>query len=252
MTSEETNELREMKAHVQKITAELTQRNIALQEEIAERKRIEKEMLEITQKEQRRFGSQLHDGLCQELAGILMFVRSLTQKMEKHNQFDVAELNKISILLDGAVNQARATARGLYPGELEDVSLMHMLEDLVARTQSLSGISCVFHCPGPVLISEHNIATHLYKIAQEAVSNAVKHSQSQLIEVGLAQNDGYVTLSVKDNGTGFIQAPSESMGIGLKIMKYRAHMMDARFQIESNEPHGVSLICTLKELPCTP
>lgn len=247
MAPDEKKKLLDMAAQLKKMATELTERNAALQVEIIERKRIEKEILEITQIEQRRFSSQLHDGLCQELTGILMFVKGLSQKMERNNKLDVAELNKIAQLLNGAVSQARATARGLYPGELENVSLMHLLEELTSRTQTLSNIACQFHCHKPVYISDNDISTNLYKIAQEGVGNSVRHSQAQLIEVSLENTNGVIVLSVKDDGIGFKQNTQKTDGIGLKIMKYRAHMMDALFQITPNTPHGVILTCTLRK-----
>lgn len=238
----------EMEKRVQERTSELLESNLALQSEIIERKKVEKEIVEITQKEQRRFGSQLHDGLCQDLAGILMVIKVLTKKLEREKPLDIADLKKVSDLLDGAVSQARDTARGLYPGELEGPSLMHMLEELVS-TQNISGVSCRFHCPDPILISENDIATHFYKIAQEGISNAIKHGEAKSIQVSFIQNNGDMILSVKDEGIGFIDNPQNSKGIGLKIMKNRAHMMGATFQMEPNFPHGAILTCSLKRTP---
>ncbi len=178
-----------------------------------------------------------------------MFVKSLTQKMEREYLLDIAELNKISDLLHRAVSQARDTARGLYPGELEGPSLLHFLEELTSNTQNLSGISCQFFCPIPIFINDNNIATHIYKIAQEGISNAVKHGKAQSIKVSLIQHDGNVVLTIKDDGVGFMRNVKNSKGIGLKIMQYRANMIDASFQVESNVPHGVILNCILKDAP---
>jgi len=235
----------EMEKQVQERTAELFKANQDLQTEIIERKRVEKEILEIVQTEQRRFGSQLHDGLCQDLAGIMMVMKSLTQKMERKQPLDVADLKKISDLLHGAVSQARDTARGLYPGELEANSLMYMLEELTA-SRSLSGVSCRFYCPEPILISKNDIATHFYKIAQEGIANAVQHGKAQVVEVSFVRNNGNIVLTVKDEGMGFREDFQSSKGIGLKIMKNRAHIIGASFQVEPNVPQGVILTCSLK------
>jgi len=236
----------ELEKRIQDRTRELVRSNHALQAEILERKKAEKEVLEITQEEQRRFGSQLHDGLCQELTAIMVFAKSLTQKMEKENRLDIDELKKISDLLHGAVDQARNTARGLYPGELEGSSLMHTLGELASNTQELSGISCRFHCPETILMNDNIVATHLFKIAQEAVSNAVKHAKAKLIEISLTQNGDQIILIVKDDGMGFIPDTQNSKGIGLKIMKYRSHMIGASFEVKPNSPRGAILKCTLK------
>lgn len=242
----------ELEHHVEDKALELIKNNKALQAEIMERKGVEKEALEIAQKEQRRFGSQLHDGLCQELTSILLFAKGLTQKMEKENRLEIAELKKISDMLLEAADQARDTARGLYPGELEGASLMHSLEELASRTQRLSGVSCRFRCPEAILINDNDVATHLYRIAQEGVSNAITHGNAQLIEMSFTQQSGGIALIIKDDGVGFAQSAPDSKGIGLHIMKYRAHMMDASFQVESNTPHGVILKCVLKDSVCTP
>lgn len=235
----------DMEKKFQERTEELLASNRSLKAEIIERKRVEKEVLEVTQKEQRRFGAQLHDGLCQELTGILLFTKSLLKKMEKNHRLDVDELKKISDMILNATDQARDTARGLYPGELEGSSLMNSLEELVVRSQNTSHISCVFYCPEPILIDNNDAATHLYRIAQEGVSNAIKHGKAQLIEVSLTQEKNGITLVIKDNGVGFVRDQSNSNGIGLHIMRYRAHMMNASFHVEPNIPHGVILICQL-------
>jgi two-component system CheB/CheR fusion protein len=236
----------ELERRVRERTAELVRSNEALRAEITERKRIEKEILEAAQEEQRRFGSQLHDGLCQELTGILMFAKGLTQKMEREHRIDVAELKKITDLLREAISQARDTARGLYPGEMEGTSLMHSLQELTSNTQRASGVACMFFCPESIIINDNDVATHLYRIAQEGISNAVEHGRAQSIEVSFTQNDGRINLTLKDDGSGFVSDPMNPKGIGLKIMKYRAHMMGGIFQIKPNSPQGVVLQCSLK------
>lgn len=236
----------EVEKQIKEKTNDLQLSNLALQAEIVERKRVEKEILVITQEEQRRFGSQLHDGLCQELTAILVFAKGLTQKMEKEHRLDIAELKKISDLLHGAVDQARNTARGLYPGELEGNSLMHTLEELVSTTQSTSGIVSRFICPKPILINDNNIATHLYKITQEAVSNAVQHGKPQTIEVSLTEQEGIITLVISDDGVGIRADAQDTKGIGLKIMKHRAHLIGASFHVAQKSPHGTILKCLFK------
>ncbi len=234
-----------MGKQVHEKTNELIQSNQLLQAEIMERKRIEAEIIEITQAEQKRFGSQLHDGLCQELTAILVFAKALTQKLQKEKTLELVELNKISDMLLNAVDQARDTARGLYPGELEGTSLMHSLEELCSLA---IGAKCVFHCPQPILIDDNNVATHLYRIAQEAISNAIKHGKAENIRLSLTQDDKTIHFSISDDGTGMMKDSKVYKGIGLKIMKYRAHMMNATFHIKSNSPSGVILEYNLSRL----
>ncbi|EKD41910.1 MAG: Multi-sensor signal transduction histidine kinase [uncultured bacterium] len=236
----------EMEKQVQARTIELLRTNVDLRKEIIERKKIENQVLEIAQKEQRRFGAQLHDGLCQELTGILMYVKGLARKMEQAQHLEITELNKISDMLHDAIRQARDTARGLYPGELEGTSLMLCFQALISRTQTLTGISCQFHCPQSIVINDNNIATHLYRIAQEGINNAVTHGKAKKIEMSLIKSKESITFTLKDDGIGFVSNGNQPKGIGLHIMKYRAHMMDASFMVKHNLPHGVTLQCILK------
>lgn len=237
----------ELEKQLREKAAQSIKNDQALQTEILERKEVEREALEIAQKEQRRFGSQLHDGLCQELTSILMFTKALIQQTEKENDIEMAQFKKIADMLLKAVDQARDTARGLYPGEMEGASLMHSLEELLTRTHINSQVDCRFNCPETILINDNNIATHLYRITQEGVSNALKHGKAKLIEVDLIRKNNRITLIVRDDGVGFAYPVLNSKGIGLSIMKYRADMMDATFQVAANVPHGVVLTCSLKE-----
>lgn len=224
-------------------------RSRTLQTNTIERDSLENKILQTLQNEQRDLGEQLHDGLCQELAAILMFTNSLIKKVERNNDFDIAELKKISVLLSDAASKVRNTARGLYPEDTEGTSLMQKLGGLVLETRMLSSVSCRFHYPELIRINDNHITSHLYKIAQEGISNAIKHGKAQSIEVGLTRKDDMLTLTVKDDGVGFAGDPQDSKGIGLKIMKHRAHVINASLQVESNVPHGVILICSLKGLP---
>lgn len=149
-------------------------------------------------------------------------------------------------MLHQALNQARDMARGLYPVELEGTSLMSSLQELTQRTETLMKVSCKFHCPVPIRMDDNNIATHLYRIAQEAIHNAIKHGMAQLIEVSLIQREGNMTLIVSDDGNGLGDQEGNVEGIGLQIMKYRARMIGASLYFESNLPQGTLLICSLK------
>lgn len=231
------------------LRSELSRVNELFLQETELRRKAEQEIVEIAQKAQKWFGSQLHDGLCQSLAGILMFAEMLTQKMENERTVEVAELRRISGMLHEAVNQARETARGLYLEDLAAGSLHQSLQELASRTAGLLGIGCLFHCPEPVRIHDTNTATHLYRIAQEGVMNAVHHGKARSIEISLLEVGEALILSVKDDGIGFApdsHACPDFHGIGLKIIAYRSRIIGASFQIEPNQPHGAILTCLLK------
>lgn len=240
----------EMERRVQERTAQLARINEALMEEIAERKKVEKDVLEISEKEQRRLGVLIHDELCQNLTGIMILAKVLAQKMERRglseSLAESLELKKVVGLLDQSITQAREMARGFYPVELKTDSLMIALKDLAGRTASVYGISCRFSCPQPILIDDNNVATHLYRIVQEAVHNAVKHGRAKHVQISLIDHsrDGAgLLLIVQDDGIGMPADPEGQVGIGLHIMKYRARMIDATLQIREGDARGTVLTC---------
>lgn len=229
-----------MGEQIHHIFDELIQSNKLLREEIVRRQNAEVEILEITQAEQIRVGMLLHDGICQELSGILLFAKSLAQKMERDKGLELAELKKISDMLLTTVDKARDTARGLYPGEMSGSSLIHALEDLVAKCEN---VACSFHCPEPIVIDDNLMAAHLYRIAQEGVSNALKHAKARHIELSFTRHAGKIILAIKDDGVGLSGDTKQEKGIGMKIMKNRSRMLGGVFQMKSNTPQGVILEC---------
>lgn len=247
MIAEKKERLIRSEDEISRLRNDLVRSTTLLEAEILERKRLEQEVLEISQKAQRWFGSQLHDGLCQDLAGILMFAEMLTQKMEIENAIEVSELRKISGMLHDSVNRARETARGSYVEDLEDGSLTLSLKKLTARTSGVLGAGCLFVCPEEVRIGDRSTATHLYRIAQEGILNALHHGKARRIEVCLARVQESVELSVKDDGIGLPHDSQDFHGIGLKIIQYRCRIMGAAFRIDPNRPHGVILTCHLDQ-----
>jgi PAS domain S-box-containing protein len=234
----------EMEKRVKERTAELAKINEALEEEILERKKVEKEVLEISQKEQRRLGAQIHDDLCQNLTGITMLTKVLTQKLERRGTEEARDLRQICVLLDQSITQAREMARGFFPVELQADSLMIALRDLASRAETVFHVQCRFLCPQPIFIEDSNLATHLYRITQEAVHNAIKHGQAKQIEIRLMQNDGKMSLAVHDDGKGLHPGLKTGSGIGLQIMKYRARMIDAVLEIQGDPSQGTTLLCS--------
>lgn len=200
------------------VCALLVRTNVALRKEIIERKKVEKEVLEISEQERQRFGMHLHDDLCQSLTGILMFAKVLTRKMTRQDLSEAAELEKICKLLDESITQAREMARGFYPVELHADSFMHALQDLANRTQKLYEVSCCFLCPRPVFIDDNNLTTHLYRITQESVLNAIKHGAASHVKISLLEKEGKVSLIVEDDGKGLRGEFQRMQGIGFHIL----------------------------------
>jgi Signal transduction histidine kinase len=226
------------------VEAALRRANLALQKEILERKKVEKEVLEISEKEQRRFGAELHDNLCQKLVGISMLMRGLTRTRPSNLQPLTAEIEKIAKLLNQSIQDARIMAHGFYPVDLEANALMISLRELAQRIETNYKLSCKFHCPQAILLRDNNVATHLFRIAQEAINNALKHGNAHSVQVTLAKRAGRIVLTVRDDGQGFARKDKKPKGIGMQIMKYRARMIDADLQFGSNG-RGVELTCTV-------
>ncbi|MGA8479053.1 MAG: GAF domain-containing protein, partial [Chthoniobacterales bacterium] len=210
-----------------------------------ERRGLEEELLNISSREQRHIGQDLHDGLCQQLVGIEFRNSVLVQQLQDAPAAQ-AEAAKIGESIRDVTRQARSLARGLSPVQIEANGLMAALDALTANAAKLFCLSCSFECPRPVLVENPTVATHLYRIAQEAIGNAIKHAQAKSIVVSLKQSDGELTLAIKDNGHGFSRASAAMEGMGLRIMEYRADMIGAMLRVDSTIGKGTTVACRLR------
>jgi signal transduction histidine kinase len=222
-------------------------RALALIGEAAERERLEREMLDISEREQRRIGQELHDGLCQYLTGTAMVshvhARKLTQQDEKESA------RKIVQLVEQAISLARGVAKGLDPVDTQSDGLMQAFEEFSATISELFNVSCRFECDLPVLIEAPATASHLFRIAQEAVSNAIKHGKANDILISLKHTESGLLLSVSDNGTGFADFPSSDRdGMGLRTMATRAKLIGGSFALRQNRTQGVEVVCSIPEV----
>jgi signal transduction histidine kinase len=227
------------------LEARVEDRALALARETAERERLEQEMLEISEREQRRLGQDLHDGLCQHLTGTALAGYVLAERLSQKEPAEAEKARRIVDLIEEAISLARRMAKGLYPVEMQADGLMQALEEFAATTSEMFSISCRFDCPTPVLIRSPATATHLYRIAQEAVSNAMKHGRATNIVIALEEVEAGVRLSVYDDGSGLPPLAGTTSGMGLRIMADRAKMMGAQFSITSRADGGVELNCLL-------
>jgi PAS domain S-box-containing protein len=208
--------------------------------DITDYRRLEQEVLRVSEVERRSIGQDLHDGLGQHLTGIELLVQALEQKLPQKHQPEAA---RISHHVREAIRQTRALARGLSPVELEANGLMSALQELADNIGNMFRISCRFHCPQPVLIADNAAATHLFRIAQEAVSNAVRHGQARAVVIALTAGNE-VRLSVKDDGRGLPPENERGHGIGLRIMQYRAGMTGGTLSIQSVPGDGTAVVCS--------
>ena len=209
-----------------------------------ERRVLEEELLNASSREQQRIGQDLHDSLCQQLAGIEFQNSVLVQQLAKVPEAQ-AEAARIGELIRNATKQARSLARGLSPVEIEPNGLMAALNGLAINATSLFRVSCSLECPQSVPLENRTSATHLYRIAQEAIGNAVKHGRAKTVVISLKKIDRELTLTVKDDGIGFNQAAGAVEGMGLRIMEYRAEIIGAMLRVDSAEGAGTTVACRL-------
>jgi PAS domain S-box-containing protein len=210
-----------------------------------DRKRLESEILGISEREQRRIGQDLHDGLTQHLRGVAYLSHVLHETLRKQSRNVSTDSARITQLLDQAVEQARSLARGLLPVALEPGGLMIALRSLAVTTKDIYRIPCRFVCRKPVLIHDNPTATHLYRIAQESVNNAIRHGNATRLLIALSATDSAVTLRVQDNGRGIPHPLPSTQGMGLEIMKYRARVIGGRVAFKPAPRGGAVVTCVL-------
>ncbi len=211
--------------------------------DITERKRLEREILEISNREQRRIGHDLHDGVCQLLAGIALMSESLANLLDEKGVPESSQAERISTLINTAINQTRGVARGLFPVRLEENGLPSALEELAANISELFKINCRFVSEQPPAGVDNEIALHLYYIVLEAVANAVKHGKAKNIVITLEPVKDRYLLGVEDDGTGFVTAATPQTGMGIRIMQYRARVIGATLNLENRAGCGTHVTC---------
>ena len=218
----------------------------ALQTEISERRRLESELARAIEREQLRLGQELHDGLGQQLSGICYMMQALQIKLQKASPSAARELGRLGSLMQQSVDQSRDLAKGFYPVELERLGLLTALQEITGKMSQLSNIRCLVESDGDPLYPtlKGPVAIQLFRIAQEAVHNAIKHSQAKQIVIRLESIDGSIILTVKDDGVGLSTNTTAKKGMGLTIMQYRARMVDGTLDIRTAEKGGVIVTCS--------
>jgi PAS domain S-box-containing protein len=215
-------------------------------EDMTERVRLERQILEVTDREQARIGQDIHDGLCQELVGIAFDASQLQNALEARGVPDAARAKRMATELDGAITKARQVARGLFPIRMEGEGVISALEELLNSVHERWNFECNLELSGEVQIPPGGVATHLYRIAHEAVNNAVKHSSGKKLVIRLAGIDGTVTLDIEDDGKGFSPSRQDGDGgMGLSIMEYRARTIGASLEIKPRPDGGTIVSCRL-------
>ncbi|HXT42410.1 MAG TPA: PAS domain S-box protein [Candidatus Angelobacter sp.] len=211
--------------------------------DITERKRLEREILEASNREQRRIGQDLHDGLSQQLAGIELMCGVLEQKLAVKARAEADRAGEIARHVREAIAHTRRLARGLSPVQLEANGLMSALQELAPNVERMFMIECRFQYDEPILIQNNAAATHLYRIAQEAINNAIKHGKAKKILIAFRTMGDKHCLLISNDGARFPGEAKQSQGMGLRIMEYRAGEIGASLQIQGGDGPGTTVTC---------
>ena len=211
--------------------------------DITERKHLEKTILEISAREQRRIGQDLHDGLGQHLTGIAFMSKVQEQKLMEKGLSEAGDAAKIVDLVNQAIHKTRELARGLLPVVPEEEGLMSALQQWAGEVEDLFAVHCRFDCTTPVLIHDDTVATHLYYIAREAVNNAIKHGHAPEIVIGLTANSQQGSLTIQDDGYGIDELSARNKGMGLHLMSYRARVIGGSLEVRRIPGGGTLVSC---------
>jgi len=223
---------------------------LAVITDVSERRGLEREILEIAGREQLRIGSDLHDGLGQDLTGVALMLRSVVAQLRKENSLARTDVEDIISLVNGAIESTRAMARGLAPVGADRGGLIAGLQSMAVRGMERYGVRAHFNTSlKEPLTLEDSAATHLYRIAQEAFTNAIRHGRVTQVTIELATAEGTLTLSVQDNGRGFDERNASNNGMGMKLMRYRAQMLGGDVTIANNPGGGVIVRCSCPHRP---
>ncbi|MDB6015831.1 MAG: putative sensor protein [Pedosphaera sp.] len=235
----------DLEKRVHERTIDLTAANAELQCQIGERMRLERELLEIAEQERRRIGFDLHDDLSQKLMGISFMIKALECKVANRDMPRVTETRRIQMLINQVINHTRDLAHDFSNLDLQGDDLAVELKGLAAKMKKMFQISCQFSSKGELPSLTQNVAAQLYKIAQEAASNAVKHGKAKLVIISLYQQGNRLMLTIKNNGLPFPGIGKSSDGMGLRIMKSRAGLIGAALEVRANGGNGLIVTCIL-------
>lgn len=235
----------ELEQRVVERTRALALSNADLQREMNERRHLEAQLISASEEHQQAIGRELHDGLGQHLVSLALLGATLQQQLAKRAQPEADAARRIVELANHANTLAQSIARGLYPAELALGGLPAALATLTEQTQSLQTMSCAFHADHGLQVHHPLVAINLYRIAQEAINNAVKYSQARALHIELTRIEGGCRLCISDDGIGMELAPSRrDKGVGMRNMHYRASLLGGTFEISKNYPSGTRIAVT--------
>jgi PAS domain S-box-containing protein len=236
-------ETRYFENHAVVVREEGTETGISVSvRDITERKRLGEEILDASSRERQSIGRDLHDGLGQELTGVALMLRGLATKIAQRCPEVVPGVNEVVSLVNQSIETARGLAHGLLPVRTETGGIASALRSLATRSRDLYGLEVNYQDDiAPEFELDETSASHLYRIAQEALTNAARHGHASRVDVSFTTTSNRFFLKINDDGQGFSHTVP-STGMGLKIMQYRAGMIGAKFEVEANEPRGTAIV----------
>jgi signal transduction histidine kinase len=216
---------------------------IGISRDLTEQKELQRQILDISADERQRIGYDLHDGLGQHLSGIAFLTKAIEKDLAEAAPVQAAEVSKIIQLLNQAISQTRSLARLLSPVDVEAKGLPAALKNLADETGKIFGIEVFFLSGLDECRFNSRIGMAFYRIAQEAIHNAIHHGAAKRIEILLKQDEGEICLTVHDNGGGSDSLATPSAGMGLRIMQYRASSIEGRIIFKSEIGKGTIITC---------
>jgi len=213
--------------------------------DVSERRRLEREILDVSEDERRRIGQDLHDGLGQMLTGIGLLCQDLARRLEEEDHERADDMAEITEHVKKADQRARTLSHGLIPVDVEPNGLVEALRRLSADVEQAFDLESRFQEIGTVRLQNSTVTTHLYHIAQEALNNATRHAAPDLVRVTLAAEAESLRLTVEDDGIGFEAENPGEEGMGLRTMQYRARLIGGTLDIDSRPGAGTAVICTV-------
>jgi signal transduction histidine kinase len=221
------------------------ERTAALQHEVAKRQRLNEEIARVADRERRRLGHDLHDSLGQHLTGTALAAQVLKEKLAERSAPEVPEAEKLVRYVEEGIDLTRNLARGFFSPELEADGLIVALQGLAENITERFRINCVFDGDKLVRIYDSTVATQLYRIAQEAAINSVKHAAAKRIDIRLAMDGPELSLTIIDDGIGFPEKLPQPEGLGLRLMRHSAALTGAIFDVRRNGRTGTIATCKL-------
>jgi len=237
--------LSKLRTLVGELDRRVQERTAALQREVAERQRLDREIAQVADRERHRLGQELHDSLGQHLTGTALAAQVLKEKLALNSASETADAEKLVRYVEQGIDLTRNLARGFFSPELDADGLTVALHGLAENTTERFGIDCVFEGEESLRIHDPAIATQLYRIAQEAVANSVKHAAARRITIRLIMNSSELSLGISDDGIGFPDRLPRSEGLGLRLMRHGASLAGASFDVRRNGQSGTIVTCKL-------